>query len=155
MLLLQKTRAKSSSLDFPCPTNFLAHIEAARLEKDRREGLIQIHDDSSMKIFSPLSDPLSSHHYNVFCCDMKDFAANIPRCGYKLAIADIPYGFKLKGSVNDVALGHKQIDAMISAFKAFNTAPNWSFIIFHSTTQAASVAKAFMDHCHSWENMIW
>ena len=47
---------------------------------------------------------------------MKDFATNIPRCEYKLAIADIPYGFKLKGNINDVALRHKQIDAMISAF---------------------------------------
>ena len=93
MLLLQKTRAKSSSPNFPCPTNFLAHIEATRLEKDRREGLLQIQNDSSMKIFSPLSDPLSINYYNVFGCDMKDFAANIPRCGYKLAIADIPYGF--------------------------------------------------------------
>ena len=55
---------------------------------------------------------------------MQDFVANIPRCGYKLAIADIPYGFKLKGSINDVDLGHKQIDDMISTFKSFNTAPN-------------------------------
>ena len=120
LLSLQKARAKSNSLDFPYPTNFLAHIEAARLEKDRREELLHIQDDSSMKTFSPLSDPLSSHHYNVFCCDMKDFAANIPRCRYKLAIVDIPYGLKPKGSINDVALGHKQIDAMISAFKSFN-----------------------------------
>ena len=77
-----------------------------------------------MKIFSPFSELPSIIHYNVFCCDMKDIAANIPRCGYKLAIADIPYRFKLKGSINDVALGHKQIDATILAFKSFNTTPN-------------------------------
>ena len=76
LLLLQKTKAKSNSVDFPCPTNFLAHIEATRLKKDRREGIVHIQDDSSMKIFSPISDPLSNHHYNVFCCDMKDFAAD-------------------------------------------------------------------------------
>lgn len=155
-LFLQRSRAKSSSLDFPCPANFIAHIDSARLEKERRSGALIDDGSKTLKKFYPAHDPLTTIHYNIYTCDMVDFAANIPRKPYKLAIADIPYGFRLKGSQNDEsAYSYKQIDAMVSSLKSMNLAINWTFVIFHSTIQAGSVNKALRDHLHAVESLMW
>ena len=81
------------------PTSFLAHLERARKEKDRRlVKAYEIEEDGSFKKFSHKKDITRDLYYNVICGDVVDMIQKVPKKEYTLMIADILYGFRMAGS---------------------------------------------------------
>lgn len=112
--------------------------------------------DQSIRTFTSVAFPLRSCYYSVIIGDVKDMLGCAPKRDYSLAIADIPYGYRLKGSVNDeVAYSYAQINLMIQSFKQLTTSNLWRMVVFHSTNQAAAVAKAMKDNLHGYEVGAW
>ena len=71
-------------------------------------------------------------------------------------IADIPYGFRLAGSINDEEpFKYNQLERMIKDFAKLTTATLWRIVIFHSRDQAYSVSKALKSTCHAVEGLTW
>jgi hypothetical protein len=80
----------------------------------------------------------------------------LPRKDYTLPIADIPYGFRLAGSINDEEpYKYAQLDKMVKDFAQLTIAPLWRVLIFHSRDQTYSVTKALRNTCHAVEGLTW
>ena len=143
------------SLD--CPEVFNYHIERARQEKTRMLAKEMDQDtEGVLKSFTHPSNSLHSLSYSVFCGDVADMGTILPRKDYSLLIADIPYGFRLAGSVNDEEpFKYIQLEKMIKAFAKLTTAPLWRVVIFHSRDQSYSVSKALLTTCHAVEGLTW
>lgn len=143
-------------MEYPCPPTFLSHIQQARLEFSRKnviENLPVV--DSTLQPFISRASPLQRHYWSLFNIDVKEIST-IPKRDFALAIADIPYGYKLRGStLDDTPYKYKEIDHMIKSFKELTQSPIWRFIIFHSTSQSAAVATALKEHAHAFETMCW
>ena len=87
--------------------------------------------------------------------DVNDLGT-LTKHNFSLIIVDIPYRYKLKGSVfYEVAYKYKEIDNMVKSFKDLTLSPLWRFIIFHSTSQSVVVATALKEHTHAFETMCW
>jgi hypothetical protein len=140
-----------------CPEVFNFHIERARQEKSRLLAR-QLDVDTSgvLKSFSHPSDKLHPLSYGVYCGDVADMLKLLPRKDYTLLIADIPYGFRLAGSINDEEpYKYAQLDKMVQDFAQLTTAPLWRILIFHSRDQTYSVTKALRNTCHAVEGLTW
>ena len=86
-----------------------------------------------LKSFLHPSDSLHSLSYSVYCGDVAEMTRLLPRKEYSLMIADIPYGFRLAGSINDEEpFKYNQLEKMIKDFAKLTTAPLWHIVIFHS-----------------------
>ena len=140
-----------------CPDVFNYHIERARQEKTRMLAKEMDQDTSGLlKSFSHPADSLHTLSYSVLCGDVKDMSTILPKKDYSLLIADIPYGFRLAGSINDEEpFKYSQLEKMIKDFAKLTTAPLWRIIIFHSRDQSYSVSKALMTTCHAVEGLTW
>ena len=116
------------------PTSFLAHLERARKEKDRR--LIKAYEskeDGSFKKFSHKKDITRDFFYNVFCGDVVEMNRILPKKEYTLMIVDIPYGFRMAGSsYDDEPFRFKQLENMVKDFVELMTACLWRIVVFHS-----------------------
>ena len=77
-----------------------------------------------LKSFSHPSDSLHSLSYGVFCGDVAGMSNILPKKDYSLMIADIPYGLRLAGSINDEEpFKYNQLERMIKDFAKLTTAP--------------------------------
>ena len=127
---MQKNRrgASTKSLDFPCPPTFLAHIEHARSEYSRRSQLQNIAPtDTTLKAFATKANPLRTVYYSLFNIDVKEICTLTKR-HFALAIADIPYGYRLKGSTLDEhQYTYNEILHMVKSFKELTQASVWRF----------------------------
>ena len=116
-------------------------------------------DQDTMGILKSFSHPVNSLHslsYGVFCGDVSDMLRLLPRKEYSLLIADIPYGFRMAGSINDEEpFKYNQLEKMVKEFAQLTTAPLWRIVIFHSRDQSYSVSKALMTICHAVEGLTW
>ena len=152
------SRGKNTSgKSIDCPEVFNYHIERARQEKTRLLAKQMDQDtEGVLKCFTHPSNSLHSLSYGVFSGDVADMGNLLPKKDYSLLIADIPYGFRLAGSVNDEEpFKYIQLEKMIKAFSQLTTAPLWRIIIFHSRDQSYSVSKALMTTCHAVEGLMW
>ena len=139
------------------PTSFLAHLERARKEKDRRLiKAFETEDDGTFKNFSHKKDITQYLYYNVVCGDVIDMIQKVPKKEYTLLIADIPYGFRMAGSTyDDEPFRFKQLEKMVKDFAELTTASLWRIVVFHSMDQGYSVAQALRSRCHRIENLAW
>ncbi len=116
-------------------------------------------DQDTMGVLKTFSHPTNSLHslsYAVFSGDVADMTKLLPKKDYTLMIADIPYGFRLAGSVNDEEpYKYNQLERMIKDFANLTTAPLWRVVIFHSRDQSYSVSKALLTTCHAVEGLTW
>ena len=116
-------------------------------------------DQDTMGVLMKFSHPTNSLHsllYVVFSGDVADMTKLLPKKDYTLMIADIPYGFRLAGSVNDEEpYKYNQLERMIKDFANMTTAPLWRVVIFHSRDQSYSVSKALLTTCHAVEGLTW
>ena len=152
------TRGKGTSgKSADCPEVFNYHIERARQEKTRM--LAKQMDQDTLGEHKSFTHPTNSLHslsYSVLCGDVADMLKLVPKKEYSLLIADIPYGFRLAGSVNDEEpFKYIQLEKMIKDFARLTMAPLWRVIIFHSRDQSYSVSKALMTTCHAVEGLTW
>ena len=109
-----------------------------------------------LKSFTHPSDILHSLLYGVFSGDVADMSSLLPKKDYSLMIADIPYGFRLAGSINDEEpFKYNQLEKMIKDFAKLTSASLWRVIIFHSRYQSYSVSKALRSTCHAVEGLTW
>ena len=109
-----------------------------------------------LKSFSHLADSLHSLSYSIFLGDVADMQQILPKKEYSLLIADILYGFRLAGSINDdEPFKYTQLEKVIKDFAKLTTAPLWRVFIFHSRDQSYSVSKALMTTCHAIEGLTW
>ena len=98
----QSEKVGEAKLIHDFPTSFLAHLERARKEKDRR--LIKAYNievDDTFKKFSHKKDITCDLYYNVFCGDVADMIQTLPKKEYTIMAANIPYGFCMVGSLID------------------------------------------------------
>ena len=139
------------------PTSFLAHLERARKEKDRRLiKAFEAEDDGTFKKISHKKDITQDLYYNVICGDVIEMIQKVPKKEYTLLIADIPYGFRMAGSTyDDEPFRFKQLEKMVKDFAELTTASLWRIVVFHSMDQGYSVAQALRSRCHGIENLAW
>jgi hypothetical protein len=77
-----------------------------------------------LKSLSHPSDKLHSLSYGVFCGDVVEMLKLLPRKDYTLLTANIPYGFRLTGSINDEEpYKYAQLDKMVKDFAKLTIAP--------------------------------
>ena len=77
-----------------------------------------------LKSFLHPSDSVHSLSYSVYCGDVAEMTRLLPRKEYSLMIADIPYDFRLAGSINDdEPFKYNQLEKMIKDFANLTTAP--------------------------------
>ena len=139
------------------PTSFLAHLERARKEKDRRlVKAFDMIDDGTFKKFSHKKDITRELYYNVYCGDVAEMITLVPKKEYTLLVADIPYGFRMAGSsYDDEPFRFKQLEKMVKDFADLTTAGLWRIVVFHSMDQGYCVAQALRSRCHGVENLAW
>ena len=139
------------------PTSFLAHLERATKEKDRRLiKAFETEDDGTFKKFSHKKDFTQDLYYNVTYGDVIEMIQKVPKKEYTLLIADIPYGFRMAGSTyDDEPFRFKQLEKMVKDFAELTTASLWRIVVFHSIDQGYSVAQALRSRCHGIENLAW
>ena len=115
--------ATSKSVD--CPEVFNFHIELFRWEKTRLLAKQMDQDTPGLlKSFSHPSDNLHALSYRIYCGDVSEMQRLLPRKDYSLMIADIPYGFRLAGSINDEEpYKYNQLEKMIKDFASLTTMP--------------------------------
>ncbi|KAJ7514498.1 hypothetical protein O6H91_23G046600 [Diphasiastrum complanatum] len=136
-----KPKKTKAGEDLDCPPNFLSHIQRAKEERMR----IQLKDSlppmsKDYKIFTWLLDPMWTFTYRVVCSNVSKLIEEVPKHEYTLAIADIPYGFRMPGSINDLKpFSYPQIMKLVIDFAALTTSSLWRCVIFHSMAQSSSV----------------
>ena len=58
-------------------------------------------DSETVKSFLHRSDPFRQLHYSVFYGEVGNMLSILPKRHYTLLIVDIPYGFRIMGSMYD------------------------------------------------------
>ena len=58
-------------------------------------------DSETVKSFLHRADPFRQLHYTVFNGEVANMLSILPKRHYTLLIADIPYGFRITGSMYD------------------------------------------------------
>ena len=122
--------------------------ETCRYEKRMTKGKeLEVPDDSeTVKSFLHRSNPFWQLYYSVFHEEVGNMVRH-----YTLLIADIPYGFRITGSMyDDVPYKYTQIEKMVKDFAELILAPLWRIVIFHSMGHLLSVATALKSRCHSY-----
>ena len=76
---------------------------------------------------------------------------------YMLLIADIPYGFRMIGSMyDDEPFRFKQLDKMVfKGFRGFDHNELVENSGLHSMDQGYSMAQTLRSCCHGVENLAW
>ena len=116
----------------------------------------EVEDDGTFKKFSHKNDITRDLYYNVYCGDVADMIQKLPKKEYTLMVADIPYGFRMAGSIyDDEPYRFKQLEKKVKDFADLTTASLWRIVIFHSMDQGYSVAQALRSRCHGIENLSW
>ena len=73
-----------------------------------------------------------------------------------LLIANIPYGFRIIGSMyDDVPFKYPQIEKMVKDFAELTLVPLWRIVIFHSMGQSLYVTTVLKSRCDATEHMHW
>ena len=138
------------------PTSFLAYLERARKEKDRR--LVKAFDtdyDDTFKKFSHKKDITRELYYNVYCSDVAEMIQMLVK-EYTFLVADIPYGFRMaRSSYDEEPFRFKQLEKMVKGFVDLITTGLWRIVVFHSMDQGYSVAQALRSRCHGVVNLAW
>ena len=119
---------------------------------------LEVSEDSEIvKSFLHRSDPFRQLHYSVFHGEVGlNMLSILPKRHYTLLIADIPYGFRITGSMYDnVPYKYPQIEKMVKDFVELTLAPLRRIMIFHSMGQLLSVTTALKSRCHAIEHMHW
>ena len=140
------------------PSSFITHLERAKYEKRMTKGKeLEVPEDfATVKSFLHRADPFKQLHYSVFQGDVVNMLDILPKRHYTLLIADIPYGFRITGSMfDDVPFKYPQIEKMVKDFVELTLAPLWRIVIFHSMGQSLSVTTALKSRCHATEHMHW
>ena len=140
------------------PSSFITHLERAKYEKRMTKGKeLEVSEDfATVKSFLHRADPFKQLHYSVFQGDVVNMLDILPKRHYTLLIADIPYGFRITGSMfDDVPFKYPQIEKMVKDFAELTLAPLWRIVIFHSMGQSLSVTTALKSRCHATEHMHW
>ena len=80
----------------------------------------------------------------------------LPKRHYTLLVVDIPYGFRITGSMyDDVPFKYPQIEKMVKDFAESILATLWRIVIIDSMGQSLSVTTALKARCHATEHMHW
>ena len=140
------------------PSSFITHLERAKYEKRMTKGKeLEVSEDSAtVKSFLHRADPFKQLHYSVFHGDVANMLDILPKRHYTLLVADIPYGFRITGSMfDDVSFKYPQIEKMVKDFAELTLAPLWRIVIFHSMGQSLSVTTALKSRCHATKHMHW
>ena len=149
---------KLSDTNEGIPSSFITHLERAKYEKRMTKGKeLEVPEDSeTVKSFLHRSDPFRQLHYSVFHGEVGNMLSILPKRHYTLLIADIPYGFRITGSMyDDMPYKYPQIEKMVKDFAELTLAPLWRIVIFHSMGQSLSVATTLKSRCHATEHMHW
>ena len=113
-------------------------------------------DSEIVKSFLHTSNPYRQLHYSVFNEEVGNMISILPKRHYTLLIVDIPYGFRITGSMYDnVPYKYPQIEKMVKDFVELTLAPLRRIMIFHSMGQLLSVTTALKSRCHAIEHMHW
>ncbi|KAL3696802.1 hypothetical protein R1sor_010878 [Riccia sorocarpa] len=83
--------------------------------------------------------------------------SHVPKLDYKLAIADVPYGFNFKDCKHEdkELFSLQNFHNMISSFASVTESDYWTMVIFHSLQQAENVGKALSDFGCSVVLGVW
>ena len=78
----------------------------------------------------------------------------LPKRQYTLLIVDIPYGFRITGSMyDDEHFKYPQIEKMLKDVAELTLAPLWQIVIFHNMGQYLSITTSLKSRCHATEHM--
>ena len=137
---------------------FVTQLERSKYERRIQKGkeLELLEDSEIVKSFLHRPDSFKQLHYSVFHGDVANMLDILPKRHYTLLVADIPYGFRITGSMfDDVPFKYPQIEKMVKDFAELTLAPLWRIVIFHSMGQSLSVTTALKSRCHATEHMHW
>ena len=111
-------------------------------------------DSETVQRFLHRVDPFRQFHYRMFNVEVANMLSILPKMHCTLLIANIPYGFRITGSMyDDVAFKYIQKEKMVKDFAELTLAPLWRMVIFHSMGQSLSVTTALKACCHATEHM--
>ena len=115
-----------------------------------------LEDSETVKSFLHRAEPFRQSHYSVCNGEVGNMLSILAKMHYTLLIADIPYGFRITGSMyDDVSSKYPQIAKMVKDFAELTLPLLWRIVIFHSMGQSLSVTTALKTRCHSTEHMHW
>ena len=118
---------KTSDTNEGIPSSFITHLERAKYEKMMKKGKeLDVPEDSeTVKSFLHRANPFQQLHYRVFNEDsMANMLRILLKMHYTLLIADIPYEFRIMGSMyDDVPFKYPQIEKMVKDFVELSLAP--------------------------------
>ena len=120
------------------PSSFITHLERAKYEKRMTKGKeLEVPEDSeTFKSFLHRTDPFCQLYYSVFNGEVANMLDILPKRHYTLLIIDIPYGFRITGSMyDDVSYKYPHIEKMVKDFTELTLALLWRIVIFHSMGQ--------------------
>ena len=104
MILQETPRSKKvGDTNERIPSSFITHLKQAKCEKIMTKGkeLGGLEDSETVKSFLHRSDPYRQLHYSVFHGEVGNMLSILPKRHYTLLIVDIPYGFRITGSMYD------------------------------------------------------
>ena len=112
-------------------------------------------DSETVQRFLHRADPFRQlHYYSMFNGEVPNMLSILPKRHYTLLIVDIPYGFRITGSMyDDVPFKYPQIEKMVKDFAELTLAPLWRIVNFHIMGQSLSVTTALKACCHATEHM--
>ena len=92
----------------------------------------------------------------LFYAKILNMLQTLPRKDYSLLILDIPYGFRLAGSITDEEpFKYNQIEKIANNFASLTMTPLWRIVVFYSRDLTYSVSKAVKTTCHALEGLTW
>ena len=131
-------------------------MSKVRKKKDKRKGVRSVGGFRDSKKFLAQSDPYRQLHYSLFNGEVGNILSILPKRHYTLLTANIPYGFRIMGSMyNDVPYKYPHVEKMVKAFVELSLAPLWRIVIFHSMGQSLSVTTTLKSCFHVIEHMHW
>ena len=104
---------KTSDTNEQIPSSFITHLERAKYKKRTKKGkeLDLPEDLETVKSYLHKDNPFQQLHYSVFNGEVVNMLIILPKRQYTLSITDIPYGFRIMGSMcDDVPLKYPRIE---------------------------------------------
>ncbi|KAL3679735.1 hypothetical protein R1sor_022691 [Riccia sorocarpa] len=95
--------------------------------------------------------------WQVYQEDVCHLQVHVPKMNYKLAIADVPYGFNFKGCRHEDKdpFSLQNFNDMINSFASVIESDYWTMVNFHSLQQASDASKSLSDFGCSVVPGVW
>ncbi|KAL3695628.1 hypothetical protein R1sor_009704 [Riccia sorocarpa] len=136
--------------------NFCARAKKYRLALERGDADPLGDEDTRFRNFKPEGAEFSTK-WQIYKEDVCHLQGHIPKLDYKLAIADVPYGFNFKGCRHEDKdpFSLQNFNDMIMSFASVTESDYWTMVIFHSLQQFPDVSKALSDFGCSVVPGVW